>query len=107
MNHHKSLVSAVAAVCLLLTASLARADQYGDYEQPSSEAMAGDLIFVRPLGLVATILGTATFLVALPFTIPSGSVGSSAKALIGDPASYTFKRPLGQSQAKPIEDIQR
>jgi hypothetical protein len=107
MNHHKSLVSAVAAVCLLLTASLARADQYGDYEQPSSEAMAGDLILVRPLGLVATILGTATFLVALPFTIPSGSVGSSAKALIGDPASYTFKRPLGQSQTKPIEDIQR
>jgi hypothetical protein len=106
MNHHKSLVS-VVAVCLLLMASLACADQYGDYDQPSGEAMAGDLILVRPLGLVATILGTVTFVVALPFTIPSGSVGSSAKALIGDPASYTFKRPLGQSQAKPIEEVQR
>ncbi|HEY6281628.1 MAG TPA: hypothetical protein VIW72_07560 [Burkholderiales bacterium] len=107
MNHHKSLVSALAAVCMILTASLVRADQYSDNVQPTSEAMAGDLIFVRPLGLVATILGTATFLVALPFTIPSGSVGSSAQALIGDPASYTFKRPLGQSQAKPIQEVQR
>ena len=107
MNHHKSLVSAVAAVCLLLTTSLARADQYGDYEQPSAEAMAGDAVVVRPLGLVATVLGTVTFIVALPFTIPSGSVGSSAKALIGDPASYTFNRPLGQTEAKPIQDVQR
>ena len=107
MNHYKSLVSALAAVCMVLTTSLVRADQYSTDAQPTAEAMAGDLIFVRPLGLVATILGTATFLVALPFTIPSGSVGSSAKVLIGEPASYTFTRPLGQSQAKPIEEVQR
>lgn len=107
MNHPKSLVSALAAVCMILTASLARADQYSDNVQPTAEAMAGDLIAVRPLGLVATILGAATFLVALPFTIPSGSVGSSAKVLIGEPFQYTFTRPLGQSQAKPIEEVQR
>ena len=103
MNYHKSLVSAVAAVCFILTATTVRADQYSDYDRPSSEAMAGDLIFVRPLGLAATIVGAATWIVALPFTIPSGSVGSSAKALIGDPASYTFRRPLGATEARPIE----
>jgi len=107
MNHPKSLVSALAAVCMILTASLVRAEQYATDIPPTAEAMAGDVIFVRPLGLAATILGAATFLVALPFTIPSGSVGSSAKALIGEPFQYTFTRPLGQSQAKPIEEVQR
>ncbi|MGH8752857.1 MAG: hypothetical protein ACREUJ_03085 [Burkholderiales bacterium] len=107
MNCHKSLVSAVVAVCMLLTTSLARAEQYATDVPPTAEAMAGDVLFVRPLGLAATILGMATFIVALPFTIPSGSVGSSAKVLIGEPASYTFSRPLGQTQARSIEEVQR
>ncbi len=107
MNCHKSLISAVAAVCMLLTTTLVRADQYATDVPPTAEAMAGDVLFVRPLSLVATILGTATFIVALPFTIPSGSVGSSAKVLIGEPASYTFSRPLGQTQARSIEEVQR
>ena len=107
MNHHKSLVSAVAAVCMILTTSLVRADQYDDNVQPSAEAMAGDLLFARTTGIVATVLGLGTFVAALPFTIPSGSVRSSAKVLIGEPASYTFKRPLGQSEARPIEEVQR
>jgi hypothetical protein len=88
-------------------ASLARADQYGDYEEPSGIAMAGDLIFVRPVSLVATVAGFCTWIVALPFTIPSGSVASSAKALIAEPASYTFSRPLGVSEAKPVPDVSR
>ena len=107
MNLNKSLVSAVAAVCMLLTTSLARADQYATDVPPTAEAMAGDALVVRPLGLAATILGTATFIVALPFTLLSGSVGSSAKVLIGEPASYTFSRPIGQSQARSIEEVQR
>ena len=107
MNYHKSLVSAVAAVCMLLTTGLVRADQYATDVQPTGEAMAGDLILVRPLGVVSTILGTVGFILALPFTIPSGSVGSSAKVFIVEPAQYTFTRPLGQTQARSIEEVQR
>lgn len=54
-----------------------------------------DVVLMRPLGLAATVLGTALTVVALPFTIPSGSVGASAQELIVKPAAYTFKRPLG------------
>jgi len=107
MNFHRSLVSAVAAVCMILTASLVRAEQYATDVQPSAFAMVGDALVVRPLGLASTIVGTAVFIVALPFTLPSGSVGSSAKVLIGEPAQYTFARPLGQSQSRPIEETQR
>jgi hypothetical protein len=106
MNHYKSLVSALAAVCMILTSSLAGAEQYSDVK-PTGEAIAGDALLVRPIGLAATVLGLGIFIVSLPFTIPSGSVGTAAKALIGEPAQYTFARPIGQSQAKPIEDVQR
>ena len=106
MNHYKPLVSTLTAVCMILTTSLASADQYSDVK-PTAEAIAGDVIFVRPISVAASLLGIATFMVSLPFSIPSGSVGTAARALIGEPAQYTFARPLGQSQAKPIEDIQR
>jgi len=57
--------------------------------------MVVDLIVTRPIGLAATVVGSAVFVIALPFTLPSGSVGESACALIERPAAYTFMRPLG------------
>jgi hypothetical protein len=60
-----------------------------------SSDMAVDLILVRPLGIVATVLGTACFIVALPFTVPTGGVEDAAREWIGAPLEYTFDRPLG------------
>lgn len=57
--------------------------------------MVVDAVVMRPLGLAATVVGTVLTVVALPFTIPSGSVEASARQLILRPADYTFKRPLG------------
>lgn len=57
--------------------------------------MAVDLVVVRPLGLVGAALGTVGFVLALPFTLPSGSAGDTAHEWIGKPLEYTFNRPLG------------
>jgi hypothetical protein len=38
--------------------------------------------------------------VALPFTIPSGSVKESAQFMVVEPAEYTFKRPLGEFETR-------
>ena len=57
--------------------------------------MVVDLVLVRPMGLAATVLGAVLTVVGLPFTIPSGSVGSSVQEWIVKPAEYTFNRPLG------------
>jgi hypothetical protein len=59
--------------------------------------ITADVLLVRPVSLVATVLGTALFMVALPFSIPSGSVGSTAQALIAEPFKYTFMRPVGDT----------
>jgi len=57
--------------------------------------MAVDLVIVRPLGIVGAAVGTVGFVLALPFTLPSGSAGETAEEWIGKPLEYTFDRPLG------------
>ena len=79
-----------AAPCVLV------ADDANSVTGDRSTDMAVDLVIVRPFGLATTIVGMALTIVALPFTIPSGSVRESAQAMIVKPAEYTFKRPLGQ-----------
>lgn len=60
--------------------------------------MAVDLVVMRPLGLLATVVGATAFVLALPFTLPSGSVAESACQLVQRPAAYTFTRPLGEME---------
>jgi hypothetical protein len=55
-----------------------------------------DALIVRPVGVVATIVGTAVFIVTLPFSVPTASVNKAAKTLVGDPFLFTFDRPLGE-----------
>jgi hypothetical protein len=50
---------------------------------------------VRPGCFLATIVGSAVFVVALPFAAASGSVKSTADTLVLGPANATFTRPVG------------
>ena len=61
----------------------------------TAEAMAADLLVVRPLGLVASVVGTAVFIVSLPFSALGGNTKIACQKLVEDPAKFTFKRPLG------------
>ena len=78
-------------VALMIASSPVRAQ----IEEPSGSDMFLDLVVTRPLGLLGIVLGSAAFVVALPFTIPSGSVARSAEELVKKPMRYTFKRTLG------------
>jgi hypothetical protein len=64
-------------------------------QKPSSTAVVYDVLFMRPLGVVATALGATLFIVGLPFTIPSRSVGVAAEKLVAAPFNFTFCRPIG------------
>ena len=78
-----------------LGVSPVRAQEAGSVTGDKATDMAVDLVVVRPLGLVGAVVGTVGFVLALPFTVPSGSVGETAEAWIGRPLEYTFNRPLG------------
>jgi len=63
---------------------------------PTGEQMAVDIIVVRPLSLAGTVLGTAIYIVALPFNALTLNFKEPARRLILEPAKYTFVRPLGE-----------
>jgi hypothetical protein len=88
----------IAAAALALSAMSAQAqDRDGIDNTPSAAAMAFDFVLVRPLGLVATILGTGLFIAQLPFdAVMKDGAAVPAQKLVVDPASFTFRRPLGQ-----------
>lgn len=88
----------IAAAALALSAMSAQAqDRDGIDNSPSAAAMAVDFVLVRPLGLVATILGTGLFIAQLPFdVVMKDGAAVPAQKLVVDPAAFTFRRPLGQ-----------
>jgi len=63
--------------------------------QGSAEAMIGDLLIIRPIGIAVTAVGTVVFIVSLPFSVPGGNTKDAFQRLVVDPAKFTFKRPLG------------
>ena len=97
----QSLIFFLLAAVLLFTwaASPALAQekqyQYIAGEDRNAASMIFDLVLLRPLGLAATVIGTAFFVVSLPFSALGGNTGEAAKKLVVEPAKYTFSRPLG------------
>lgn len=91
-------VSLTMAILHLPGAALAAGAGVGpelDPPQGSSQDMIGDLVLQRPFGLATTVVGIGTWIVALPFTIFSGSTGNAGQVLVAEPGLHTFTRPLG------------
>ena len=71
----------------------AKNDSWGN---PSICEVAGDILVIRPLGLVRIGIEAVAFVVSLPVTIPIKKVQGATEFLIEDPYDFTFKRPLGK-----------
>ena len=65
-------------------------------EENSGALMTADLLLARPLGIVATVLGCAVFIVSLPFSAIGGNTKQASQKLVKEPGDFTFKRPLGE-----------
>ena len=64
-------------------------------KRPGAFAMVID-VPIRILGLGLAVVGTAFFIVALPFAMSSGSTGDTLDALVAEPFQFTFTRPLSK-----------
>jgi len=80
---------------LLFIPSAASAQGMSDKENPDSGKMAFDILLMRPFGMIATVLGSAAFVVSLPFSFMGGNIEPAYEKMVEDPAAYTFNRPLG------------
>ena len=85
----------IAALILIPFATESLAQDNSPQTTYSAEKMVADALLARPLGIIATVFGSAVFVVALPFSLLGGNTGVTFKNLIVAPAKYTFQRPLG------------
>lgn len=97
-SYTKLLVSCLLATALLLNPLSIFAEHLNPVPKETVEpgAIVADLVVVRPLSLVATVAGSAVFIVALPFSALGGNTDETWESLVVRPAAYTFKRPLGR-----------
>ncbi len=73
-------------------------------EESGPLTVVADFVVVRPACLVATVVGSAFFVVSLPVAAMSKSVKKTANTLVVKPANATFTRPLGDMDALMDED---
>ena len=69
-------------------------DRYGKSER-TGEKMIADMLLLRPAGFIGTLLGSAVFVISLPFSAIGGNAKEALDKLVKAPAKYTFSRPLG------------
>lgn len=91
-----------AAAVLSLAASTASAQMSDDVSfdnTPSGGAMAVDLILIRPVALVGTVLGLGLFVLQLPLAAVQLEVPvQPARKLVVEPFKFTFTRRLGSME---------
>lgn len=85
----------IASLVLLPFGTKAMAQSPSQEEEISAARMAVDGLLIRPLGLAATITGSALFVASLPFSLLGRNVGKAAKKLVIEPVKFTIFRPLG------------
>ena len=85
------IVTALCAVSTLLAS--VNSSSAASHNDPAM--VVADVIIVRPMCFVATIVGSVFFVISLPVAATSGSVHRAADALVVSPAHATFTRPLG------------
>lgn len=86
-------LAAILAACVMSLAPMTQAET--TQSTPSALAMTGDALFARPALLAMTLVGSAVYVVSLPFSLLGGNASEAGKVLVVDPAKATFTRCLG------------
>ena len=94
MNRAKYLKIIIIS-CLFFALSAGNVSGALPVERPGAFEMVID-VPIRILSLGLALVGTAFFIVALPFAMSSGSTGDAWDALVVEPFQFTFTRPLGK-----------
>ena len=89
------IIFLISGLMLIPFGSSALAQDQSLFEENSAEQMFVDFFFLRPLGIAATAVGTAVFIISLPFSASGGNVKEAFCKMIAEPAQFTFARPLG------------
>jgi diacylglycerol kinase len=85
----KKALIIIATVLFAFTATLSFAADNQD------QAMIGDILILRPVGLLATAVGAIVQGIGLPVSLLGGNAKEAGDTLVVAPAKFTFVRPVG------------
>jgi hypothetical protein len=88
----------ITFVCLLAFCFAATNSTFAQ-TRPDPAAVVADVVIVRPVCFVATVVGSVFFVVSLPISAIAKSVKTTADVLVVSPAKATFTRPMGDLDA--------
>ena len=90
-----NIFKTITIACLFFALSAGNVSGALPEERPEAFAMVID-VPIRLLSLGLAMVGTAFFIVALPFALSSGSTRDAWDVLVAEPFQFTFTRPLGK-----------
>ena len=64
-------------------------------KNPSVGEIVGDVLWIRPLGVIGAVLGATAYVISFPVTTLLDKTDEAKEFLITDPYNYYLKRPLG------------
>ena len=96
MQRGLALLTATALLSAVLVAPAAAAADPTAGASRDYAAITVDMLLLRPLSVMSTLLGSALFVISLPITAPFRVVGAASDQLVVEPGAYAFTRPLGQ-----------
>ena len=91
-----AVIGVIAALICVPFATSAQAQDYFEAKEPGGGAMMYDALVVRPVGIVATAVGSVFWLITLPFSAGGDNTDQATEKLVKEPATFTFKRPIGE-----------
>ncbi len=89
-----NIFKTITIACLFFALSVGNVSAALPVERPGAFAMVID-VPIRILSLGLAMVGTAFFIVALPFSLSSGSTRDAWDVLVAEPFQFTFTRSLG------------
>ncbi len=92
-NLRTTWVIAILALCAVLAPLSSSQAQLN--REPDGLTMIADGIIVRPASAAVSVVGTAAFVVTLPFSALSKSTKSAWNTMVMKPVRFTFRRKLG------------
>ena len=93
----KQIIIVLFVVVFVITpVSVLAGDRFGNSGKPTAASMAGDILILRPAGVIATVATGILFVITLPFSALGGNVKEAAEATVLKSVRYTFVRPIGE-----------
>jgi len=94
-----SLFLIILLVGIFCSQSLwAAEDEYS--EAPAPWEIVGDILWLRPIGFIGTVISGAAYAVSFPVTMQNKESEETMSSLVKDYSYFTFERPLGSTQVR-------